>query len=292
MTTTNKNIGIVLGAGLSGIDITAQLYNSAGSVGSPISTGFLEIGGGLYQFSHSFDDDFIGSVVFYNSNTSGYLTMVAINLDENISNIASGVDYLLGANHGTGQWGVANGSYVVTVTVKDYDANGLPGVPVSVYGSGSNNLVGILYTNSSNNKAIFNLDSGNYAFYAYQHGRYSFANPYYTNVSGNMSIDLVGTAIPTPSAPSNNLVRIYGYVADIGLDNEAGVELVVTPSGQVTYEEGVLIVKTPSSALSNAAGYVYVDVASGIPVNIRVPKAQYERWYVTSGTNLVDLAII
>lgn len=59
-------IGIVLGASRTGLTLSAQLKDTAGTnVGGAVSAGFVELGGGNYQWTYaSFPDGFRGSVVF------------------------------------------------------------------------------------------------------------------------------------------------------------------------------------------------------------------------------------
>jgi len=58
---------VVLGSGLPGLtDLRAQLVNTSGvNVGSELTGGFSEIGGGNYLWAHTLDETFAGGVKFY-----------------------------------------------------------------------------------------------------------------------------------------------------------------------------------------------------------------------------------
>jgi hypothetical protein len=69
---TTKTIS--LGSANTGLTLAAQLYTSAGGTsGGPISTGFVEIGGGVYLWTGTIPDDFQGIVKF----TTGAIVVAA-----------------------------------------------------------------------------------------------------------------------------------------------------------------------------------------------------------------------
>lgn len=74
-------IPINLGPSLAGLDLKAQLLDSAGApVGAEITAGFVEVGGGLYAFSYaSFADDFQGAVEFIDDATELPVALAAVN---------------------------------------------------------------------------------------------------------------------------------------------------------------------------------------------------------------------
>lgn len=77
-----RNIPLDLGAANAGIlaDLRAQLKNPDGTNnGAAVSTGFTEIGDGLYQWEYAaVPDGFIGAVLFYNNNTGINLAIVSL----------------------------------------------------------------------------------------------------------------------------------------------------------------------------------------------------------------------
>ncbi|CAN0480258.1 unnamed protein product, partial [Phaeothamnion confervicola] len=74
-----KKIG--LGSNRTGLTLKGQLYDSAGAtVGSEITTGFTELGGGDYEIDHSnCPDGFIGRILVYTGTLpSGYRASTTI----------------------------------------------------------------------------------------------------------------------------------------------------------------------------------------------------------------------
>jgi len=60
-----RTFDIRLGPMMTGQTLTAQLIDAAGEeTGDPITDGFVEVGGGFYQFATEFDDEAQGSVKF------------------------------------------------------------------------------------------------------------------------------------------------------------------------------------------------------------------------------------
>lgn len=79
------NISISLGSSKTGIILNSQLVDSNGdNYGSPISSGFSEIGNGNYLWHYEyFPNNFRGGIKFYNSsNPSITLAFVAINPED------------------------------------------------------------------------------------------------------------------------------------------------------------------------------------------------------------------
>lgn len=84
------DIALNLGAGETGLTLTAQLVDTAGvAVGSPVATGFVEIGAGNYLWHYaSFPDNFRGGVIFSAGATvKGF---VAVNPEDIVQDVTSG----------------------------------------------------------------------------------------------------------------------------------------------------------------------------------------------------------
>jgi len=74
---------ISLGSGKAGLTLAAQLVDTSGNaVGSEITTGFTEIGGGTYLLVTSIPDDFRGGIKVYESGHTDVLGFCAINPEE------------------------------------------------------------------------------------------------------------------------------------------------------------------------------------------------------------------
>jgi len=78
-----KNIDLSLGPNYAGLTLRAKLFDITGTqVGGNISTGFIAIGGGDYQWRYtSFPDGFYGSARFYDSADDSYLAFVGVSED-------------------------------------------------------------------------------------------------------------------------------------------------------------------------------------------------------------------
>ncbi|MFA5759935.1 MAG: hypothetical protein WC942_11345, partial [Clostridia bacterium] len=204
------------------------------------------------------------------------------------------IDAYLTIQHGAGTWqtGGVVGSNVVTVTT--YNNNGLVvGAVVEVYASGSNTLLDLSTTDSATGQAQFSLDNGAYDFRTYKHGHTYWTNPDTRTVSGTTAIDLTGAALSIPAPTGGDLVRLYGYVYDLGSSVVSDVELIVRPSGSWSATNDVLIENRAMTALSNTTGFVFIDVPINASVRITIPKAQVDVYYQTPASgvsvNIADL---
>lgn len=99
--TYTLDISLALGSSKTGLSLIAQLVDSSLSqIGSPVSTGFREVGNGYYLWHYeNFPDSFRGGVKFYVSgNDSDILSFVSINpqeaenVDVKISNMQVGAN--------------------------------------------------------------------------------------------------------------------------------------------------------------------------------------------------------
>lgn len=69
-----------LGKGKTGITLNAQLTDISGAdIGSPITTGFTEIGSGFYIWTYDLNIDFQGCIKFIDEITSEILAFTSIN---------------------------------------------------------------------------------------------------------------------------------------------------------------------------------------------------------------------
>ena len=75
-----STFSLSLGRGKVGLTLNAQPTDSTGvNVGSPITTGFTEIGDGFYIWNYALAADFQGCVKFIDQSTSDVLAFKAIN---------------------------------------------------------------------------------------------------------------------------------------------------------------------------------------------------------------------
>lgn len=99
------NASLFLGTSQTGLTLNAQLFDDNGAnVGVVISSGFLEVGNGMYMWKASVPDNFSGGAkIFSASNPSSILTFVSINKQEiedinrlvsSVSDVSSKVDSL------------------------------------------------------------------------------------------------------------------------------------------------------------------------------------------------------
>jgi len=78
------SISLILGSSQIGLDLVCQLFDTSGTdYGSPISSGFAEIGLGYYLWTGDVPSGFRGGLKVYpNGSISNILTIVAINPEE------------------------------------------------------------------------------------------------------------------------------------------------------------------------------------------------------------------
>jgi hypothetical protein len=99
------NASLFLGTSQTGLTLNAQLFDDNGAnVGSVITTGFIEIGNGMYMWKATVPDNFSGgSKIFSSSSPSSILAFISINKQEiedinllgsSVSEILSKVDSL------------------------------------------------------------------------------------------------------------------------------------------------------------------------------------------------------
>lgn len=279
---------IKLGVANSGLSLRANLYDINDSLSiSGISTNFSEIFQGDYKWYYTnFPDSFRGYAKITDS-LGNYLTAVGINPEEaeytnyktsSISGLIptiSGIDSYLSNQHGNSLWGSSlTGNYIVDIYTKDQSSNPIGETKVEIYPSGFSNLIGLSTSNTSTGKSTFNLNAGSYSIYSYNNLVATWDNPYYLTVSANTSVNLLGTSFVAPVAPSDpSLCRLYTWVQSLGLTPEENIELQVIPTDPQDRNETVAISTRIVKSKSNAAGYVFADVGSGLNVRVKIPKA-------------------
>lgn len=204
---------------------------------------------------------------------------------------AQDIDAQLSITHGSGSWrGDLHGTYVYDVYTKDQSNVAIGSVCVEVRSSGTNELLQVLRSNATTGKASFNLDSGSYALYAYKSSVATFVNPFYVNVSSDGSKTLNGTKMTVPVPANADSSSVYAYSMDLDLGVQEGVEMYITPSGTpTTFAERAVLMK-PISALSDATGFVSIDVAINTPVRVRIPKAQLDKYIISPASGSLNIA--
>lgn len=114
-------INIALGASQTGLSLEAVVRDTAGTpVGSPIATGFFEVGGGDYLWDYAlFPDSFRGGVQFRVAGGGAHKAFVAINPDESLDEINDATHGLAAIRaRGDAAWITATGFPLAT----DYTA--------------------------------------------------------------------------------------------------------------------------------------------------------------------------
>lgn len=301
-------IGLNLGSTKTDQNLRGQLLTPSGTThGGAISSGFYEVGSGTYSFDHfSYPSDFRGLLSVYPSGgtySAPYILM-GINpedaeyLDTKLSTLPSLINTTMSAFHGSGDWtnpATSNGvgSYNFDIYTKDESLNPVGGTRIAIYPSGYTNLIGYSTTNASTGKAPFNLDVGEYRVDAYKYGSVIYSNPNYITVSGSGSATIYGTTLSSIVVnPSGNVVRLYAYLADLGLnaDDDCG-DMIVRSSGTIDYGS-YLITTKPIKSSPDSAGFVYADVATNVDVRVQIPKARFDKYLTTPMSGVLNLATL
>jgi hypothetical protein len=161
-------VAVVLGGGNTGLTLEAQLVDTAGvDVGSAITTGFVEIGGGNYEWTNAAMPTGFRGVVKFNISPGGTLmAIVAIN-PETVEPSS-----LIGP-----------GSIAWCITVEDGLAQPISGAEiwVSTDIAGLNVIAGTLTTDDFG-QVTFMLDAGSYYVWK-DHPGFNFTNPELITVS-------------------------------------------------------------------------------------------------------------
>ena len=205
---------------------------------------------------------------------------------------AQDIEDLLSLNHGSGLWtdSGSQGTNIVNIYTENQDGDIVGGVTIEVRPSGSAELIGKIITSESTGLSLFNLDDGQYEIFAYKTGLVSFINPYYIDVDGTENVTLTGTQFAIPVPDSGDLVRVYAYVDDLGLNAIENVELIIKPSGNGLVNNNFLFVQNAMNAFSDSDGYVYLDIGASLPVKVNVPKAKYEQYILLPASGSIDLS--
>lgn len=81
------NFGVSLGKSYEGLSLAAQFINYSGTdVGDEITSGFVDLGNGLYMWSYLISDGFSGAVKFYEQGSSSEILSFAVINSREIEN--------------------------------------------------------------------------------------------------------------------------------------------------------------------------------------------------------------
>ncbi len=273
-----------LGVQNSGTIPAAQLVNPDGTdYGSIVYSGFIEVGTSQFIWDYNnYPNDFWGAVKIYpsGSESGSPLTGFSINpqeaewLDTRVSQTTTG-----------------NGSNEVIVTSVDQLDDPIGGTRVEIYPSGQSNIIGLGTTNGSTGRVSFNLDDGTYEFRLIKHGVASW-ELYYDVVDGDEDFEIQGNRFVIGGDGSGDTVRLYTFINSLGLEPQAGVSMIVSPSGAIDYQNTSLILKQPVTANSDSSGYVYMDVPDDtVPLRVKVPLAGFDKYFILpSGVSSLNVA--
>lgn len=274
---------IQLGSTKVNLPLAATFLDTTGTAilgQSGITSFFKEIGLGIYQWHYNnYPDSSRGAIVIHapSGNFTAPYTSFAINPSE-VENADVKTSSVITSG---------NGANTIIVPVTD-GTNALQNITVSL---ALNSITYRAITNSSG-LATFNLDNGIYTRAAFYPG-YNFGGDSVV-ISTNATLSTVVMNKLVATQPSAGFVRLYGYINDLGLQATTGVEMIVTASGcSPSYNGIVYIPKHGITSISDSNGFMYVDVvASGIPLRIFVPKCGYDRYYLPTGSGIINIANI
>lgn len=83
------------------------------------------------------------------------------------------------------------------------------------------------------------------------------------------------------------MITVFAYISDISLNGIEGVEMIIKPSGSIG--DDIIFVQSPLVAFSDENGFVSIDVVPDFPVEIKVPKCNFDYFIVTPASGSLDL---
>lgn len=193
----------------------------------------------------------------------------------------------------------------VNVTVKENDTDGLPIADVEVLvKSAYGNLLEVGRTNAGGT-VTFALDDGGLVVLLRKHGAgLLFSNPETLTVAGDTSVEYFATPTLVQPESSPTLARVYGFLAELGLDPRPDVDVMaeVYEPRKGAFANATIVSGSQLTTQTDDAGFFAVDlpIASDVcpsttQYRIQIPAAGFEKVFLASalgdgGTvRLVDL---
>ena len=186
------------------------------------------------------------------------------------------IDDVLSAVHGLNSWegGVLAGASQITIVVKDDSDAPVPGAFISVYDSSNTTLLTRVITDNSG-QAILAIDDGDYKIRLFRSG-YAFTVPEDLTVSGDGSVEYVGTALYIPSTPSApDLCVIFGTVRDaagVPISGACVEVYAVTPQTVSGIQKGERIATT----VTDADGWFEIELVRNTVVQFAIEGTAFD----------------
>lgn len=240
MSTYQESIPINLGPNQTGLTLAAQLLDAANNpYGSVISTGFTEIGSGIYSLSISLPSDFTGSIYFWSvTNPSKILAIAGI---EPLAQTSSGVN-------------------VCTITVTDTNSNPLQNALVSLV---QNSTPYVSMTDSSGIAQI-NVPNGTFSMSASLAG-YQSPAPVSISVSGSTTATITLSTVSGIIVPSPSVCACYGVAYLPTGGTQAGMQVTFTlTSNPPSIADGSILDASPVIATTNSSGQLSTSAGNWV----------------------------
>jgi hypothetical protein len=178
--------------------------------------------------------------------------------------------------------------YRVRVRAVDNLGNGVSGVLLGIYsGAGGVDLVLMRVTGVDGAVDVW-LPPGEYVLRAWHDGM--FFEDELVRVSGDTSVLLTGIYVDVGVPQDARLVRVYGFLADLGLslDRVHKAEILFTLADVPQFVDNTLLLRFPVRAvIDRRTGFFYADVVRGIRVVVACPDAQFYRLIRVPDTGFV-----
>jgi len=168
--------------------------------------------------------------------------------------------------------------YRVHIRAVDDAGNGVSGVLVGIYsGAGGVDLV-LMRVTGVDGSVDVQLPQGEYVLRAWHDGM--FFEDVVVRVNSDMTVLMSGIYVDVGMPQDARLIRIYGFLADLGLslDRVHKAEVLFTLADVPQFVDNTLLLRFPVRAvIDRRTGFFYADVVRGIRVIVACPDAQFYR---------------
>lgn len=188
--------------------------------------------------------------------------------------------------------GVGSGARSVVCTVTDPTPSAIPGAVLTILdATGTTRLAGPIST-EVDGTATFYLDDGSYRIRVRTSPTYEPLADVALTVNGDEAVAIELTPLVVSPSTDPDVCRVYGYLADLGGADEAGVTLTfalepVTAGYSKT--SAALVDATAVTATTDATGYFQVDLIPSASLSGRTGGRRYVVTCPDAGQNGADM---
>lgn len=276
------DFNLALGAGNAGLTLAAQLLDTTGAnVGSAVTTGFFEVGGGNYLWHYAaFPDGHRGGVKFSTSPGGVLKAFAAINPQdaENLDiKVSTRQPIIAGA-----------GANSVTITLQTSGAVPIPGQNVTVKNSAETAVIaGPVLTNASG-QAVFALDNGTYHVLVSSTAAYAPLAAQTLVVAGTTTATYTLTPFTAGAPASPSLCRIFGFLKKLDGTAAVGAEVAFRLTDSSPFRAaGNTVVVTEVKTTTDGSGYFQADLTRSSQLTPVVSGASSQYWVQAPDADLL-----